>query len=84
VTEEGHMFKSWIKDLMEYTEVKMDSPMRDKTHPNTLVGTLGAFKHYANMTPGAIGTNNQNLQKGGKAYGVNFINKYKAKKASTY
>jgi hypothetical protein len=84
VTEEGHMFKSWIKDLMEYTEVKMDSPMRDKTHPNTLVGTLGAFKHYANMTPGAVGTNTQNLQKGGKAYGVNFINKYKAKKASTY
>jgi hypothetical protein len=84
VTEEGYMFKSWIKDLMEYTEVKMDSPMRDKTHPNTLVGTLGAFKHYASMTPGAVGTNNQNLQKGGKAYGVNFINKYKAKKASTY
>jgi hypothetical protein len=84
VTEEGHMFKSWIKDLMEYTEVKMDSPMRDRTHPNTLVGTLGAFKHYASMTPGAIGTNNQNLQKGGKAYGINFINKYKAKKASTY
>ncbi|MFZ9354222.1 MAG: hypothetical protein ACO25L_05330, partial [Candidatus Nanopelagicales bacterium] len=23
VTEEGYMFKSWIKDLMEYTEVKM-------------------------------------------------------------
>jgi hypothetical protein len=84
VTEEEYMFKSWIKDLMEYTEVKMDSPMRDKTHPNTLVGTLGAFKHYASMTPGAIGTNNQNLQKGGKAYGINFINKYKAKKASTY
>jgi hypothetical protein len=84
VTEEGYMFKSWIKDLMEYTEVKMDSPMRDKTHPNTLVGTLGAFKHYAKMTPGVIGTNSQYLQKGGKAYGVNFINKYKAKKASTY
>jgi hypothetical protein len=84
VTEEGHMFKSWIKDVMEYTEVKMDSAMRDKTHPNTLVGTLGTFKHFANMTPGAIGTNSQNLQKGGRAYGVNFINKYKAKKASTY
>ncbi len=83
VTEEGYMFKSWIKDLMEYTEVKMDSPMRDKIHPNTLVGTLGAFKHYAKMTPGVIGTNSQYLQKGGKAYGVNFINKYKAKKAST-
>jgi hypothetical protein len=84
VTEEGYMFKSWIKDLMEYTEVRMDSPMRDKTHPNTLLGTLGAFKHYAKMTPGAVGTNSQYLQKGGKAYGVNFINKYKAKKASTY
>jgi hypothetical protein len=83
VTKEGYMFKSWIKDLMEYTEVKMDSPMRDKIHPNTLVGTLGAFKHYAKMTPGVIGTNSQYLQKGGKAYGVNFINKYKAKKAST-
>ena len=84
VTEEGYMFKSWIKDLMEYTEVKMDSPMRDKIHPNTLVGTLGAFKHYAKMTPGAIGTNKQYLQIGGNAYGVNFINKYKAKKVSTY
>ncbi len=84
VTEEGYMFKSWIKDLMEYTEVKMDSPMRDKTHPNTLVGTLGAFKHYAKMTPGAVGTNSQNLQKGGKAYGVNFINKYRKIKESVY
>jgi hypothetical protein len=84
VTEEGHMFKSWIKDLMEYTEVKMDSPMRDRTHPNTLTGTKGAFIHYSRMTPGAVGTNKQYLQKGGKAYGINFINKYKAKKASTY
>jgi hypothetical protein len=84
LTEEGYMFKSWIKDLMEYTEVKMDTSMRDKIHPNTLVGTLGAFKHYAKMTPGVIGTNSQYLQKGGKAYGVNLINKYKAKKASTY
>jgi len=80
VTEEGYMFKSWIKDLMEYTEVKMDSPMRDKTHPNTLVGTLGAFKHYARMTPGAVGTNRQNLQHGAKPYGVNFINKYRKSK----
>lgn len=84
VTEEGYMFKSWIKDVVEYTEVHMDSPMRDKTHPNTLVGTKGAFIHYAKMTPGAIGTNSQYLQKGGKSYGVNFINKYKAKKASTF
>jgi hypothetical protein len=84
VTEEGYMFKSWIKDVMEYTEVKMDSPMRDRTHPNTLVGTLGAFKHYASKTPGVVGTNKKYIQKGGKAYGVNLINKYKAKKVSTY
>ena len=84
VTEEGDMFKSWIKDLMEYTEVQMDSPMRDRKHPNTLVGTLGAFKHFASKTPGAIGTNKQNLQFGGKPYGVNFINKYKKIKESIY
>jgi hypothetical protein len=74
------MFKSWIRDLMEYSEVKMDSPMRDKTHPNTLFGTRGAFINYANKTPGAVGTNKKYLQTGGKAYGINFINKYKAKK----
>lgn len=84
VTEEGYMFKSWIKDVMEYTEVKMDSPMRDKIHPNTLFGTKGAFVHYSKMTPGAVGTNKKYLQKGAKAYGINFINKYKAKKVSTY
>jgi hypothetical protein len=84
VTEEGYMFKSWIKDLMEYTEVKMDNLMRDETHPNTLVGTLGAFKYAAAMTPGVIGTNSQNLQKGGKAYGINFINKYRKIKESIY
>lgn len=82
VTEEGHMFKSWVKDVMEYTEVKMDSPMRDKIHPNTLVGTLGAFRHFASMTPGAIGTNAKYLQPGAKPYGVNLLNKYKSKKQS--
>lgn len=84
VTEDDIMFKSWIKDLREYTEVQMDSPMRDKIHPNTLVGTLGAFKHYASKTPGAIGTGKGNLQVGGKAYGVNFINKYRKLKESIY
>jgi hypothetical protein len=29
VTEEGIMFKSWIKDVCEYTEVKMDSMTRE-------------------------------------------------------
>lgn len=84
VTEDDVMFKSWIKDLAEYTEVKMDIPMRDKIHPNTLVGTLGAFKHYAKMTPGAIGTGKENLQYGGKPYGVNFINKYRKIKENIY
>ena len=79
VTEENIMFKSWIKDLREYTEVKMDKKMRDRIHPNTLVGTLGAFKHFSDMTPGAVGTGKENLQPGGIAYGINFINKYRKK-----
>jgi len=84
VTEEGYMFKSWIKDLMEYSEIKMDSSERLPGKPNTLIGTKGYFKYASKMTPGAVGTNKQYLQAGGKAYGVNFINKYKAKKVSTY
>ena len=84
VTEEGYMFKSWIKDLMEYTEVKMDSMYRLPGKPNTLTGTLGAFKYASKMTPGAVGVNAKNLQAGGKAYGVNFINKYKKIKESIY
>jgi len=80
VTENDLMFKSWIKDLNEYTEVKMDSPMRDKMHPTTLVGAKGTVINYARKTPGAIGTGKENLQSGGKAYAINFINKYKVKK----
>ena len=48
------MFKSWLRDIKEYTEVKMDSPMRDKKHPNTLVGTSGFLKYVQSMTPGAM------------------------------
>ena len=66
VTEDNMMFKSWIKDLNEYTEVKMDSVMRDKDHPNTLVGTAGYKKYVEKMSPG-----NQ--------WGRQFINKYKKK-----
>ena len=80
VSENEVMFKPWIKDVMEYTEKKMDSIYRDKVHPNTLTGTLGAFKYAAQQTPGAIGTGKENIQVGGKAYAINFINKYKAKK----
>lgn len=35
VTESGQMFKSWIKDLREYTEVKMNRKMREPGKPNT-------------------------------------------------
>ena len=54
VTEDGIMFKSWLRDIKEYTEVKMDSVMRDKKHPNTLVGTSGFLKYVQSMTPGAM------------------------------
>jgi hypothetical protein len=80
LTQENRMFKSWIKDVMEYTEVKMDSAQRVSGKPNTLAGTTGYFKYAAKQTPGAIGTGKENLQSGGKAYAINFINKYKAKK----
>ena len=54
VTEDGIMFNSWYRDIKEYTEVKMDRVMRDKDHPNTLVGTSGFLKYVASMTPGAL------------------------------
>lgn len=60
VTEDGVMFKSWIKDVCEYTEVKMDSKTREPGKPNTLVGTKGYLDYVASMTPGAtIGTINK-------------------------
>lgn len=79
VTENGMMFKSWIKDLKEYTEVKNDNIMRMPNKPNTLIGTTGYFKYASMMTPGAVKTNSKNLQPGGKAYGVEFINKHRKK-----
>jgi len=83
VTEDNIMFKSWIRDLREYTEVKMDRKMRTKTQPNTLTGTTGYFKYAADMTPGFEKGENTNLQAGGKPYKGpksnirEFINKYK-------
>ena len=53
VTESNIMFKSWLKDLVEYTEVKMDRLMRDKKHPNTLIGTKGFLKYARKMTAGS-------------------------------
>ena len=91
VTEEGYMFKSWIKDVMEYTEVKMDRKYRLPGKPNTLVGTSGYFKYAASITPGFEKGDKTNLQYGAKPYKgysvtniKEFINKYKAKKASTF
>ena len=91
VTEEGHMFKSWIKDVMEYTEVKMERKMRAPGKPNTLAGTGGYFKYAVDMTPGFKKGDKTNLQFGAKPYSGykqpnirDFLNKYKAKKASTY
>jgi len=85
VTESGIMFKSWIKDMMEtkkYTEVTMDRKMRIPGKPgkrNTLVGTTGYFLNASEQTPGVIGTNSEYLQPGGKAYGINFINRFRKK-----
>ena len=53
VTENNIMFKSWLKDLVEYSEVKMERPMRDNKHPNTLVGTKALFKYARKMTAGS-------------------------------
>ena len=66
VTQENVMFKSWIRDVMEYTEVKMDRRMRVPDKPNTLDGTGGYLKNAMAAT--------------GTTTIKNFINKYKAKK----
>jgi hypothetical protein len=82
VTENDMMFKSWIRDLCEYTEVKMDRKMRTSKNPNTLSGTTGYFKYATDLTPGHE-KGGDNLQPGGKAYKgpksniKEFINRYK-------
>lgn len=68
VTEDDIMFKSWIKDLREYTEVKMARKQRVPGKPNTLAGTDGYFKYAADMTPGFDKGDKTNLQPGGKPY----------------
>lgn len=70
VTENGIMFKAWLRDLTEYTEVHMDSEMRDKNHPNTLVGTNGFLKYVKRMTPGSS-VNKKFLYKTGGAITIN-------------
>jgi len=79
VTEEGYMFKSWIKDIMEYTEVKMDRMFRTPGKPNTLAGTTGYLKYAAKQTPGSS-LGKENLQAGGTSFLDKFINNYKKQK----
>jgi len=83
VTEENIMFKSWIRDIREYTEVKMTRKKRVPGKPNTLTGTDGYFKNIADLTPGFEKGDETNLQPGAKAYkgpsGRDFINKYRKK-----
>jgi len=80
VTENGMMFKSWIKDVKEsYSEKRMDRIMRLPGKPNTLIGTTGFFKYASMMTPGVIGTGKVNLQYGGKPYGTKILNKNRKK-----
>ena len=69
LTQEENMFKSWVKDVMEYTEVKMKSRMRDKKHPNMLVGTTGYRKNAQASVPGQEKISNFNIKE--------FINKYR-------
>ena len=71
LTNEENMFKSWIRDVMEYTEVRMKSRMRDKNHPNMLVGTTGYRKNAQAMVPGQEKIKNFNIKE--------FINKYRKK-----
>ena len=68
LTQEENMFKSWVKDVMEYTEVKMSGKMRDKKHPNTLVGTTGYLKNAMAAT-GTKKIKNFDIKE--------FINKYR-------
>ena len=74
VSESNVMFKSWIHDVMEYTEKKMESRMRDKTHPNYLVGTGGFRKNAQAKVAGQGKIRNFNIE--------HFINKYKLRKLS--
>jgi len=75
VTEDGVMFKSWIKDVTEaYSEKHMTSKMRDENHPNTLIGTDGYVKNVIDKTPGALDYNQDLI-----IYGKEFINKYRKK-----
>jgi hypothetical protein len=69
VTESDVMFKSWIYDLSEYSEVHMKNRMRDKKHPNTLIGTSGHRKNTQDFVDGQKKIGNFNIKE--------FINRYR-------
>jgi len=71
VTKENYMFKSWIRDVMEYTEKKMERRERVPGKPNTLGGT-GGYRKNAMAAVGMKKIKNFNIEE--------FLNKYKAKK----
>ena len=71
VTKENYMFKSWIRDVMEYTEKKMERRERVPGKPNTLEGT-GGYRKNAMAAIGMKKIKNFNIEE--------FLNKYKAKK----
>jgi hypothetical protein len=79
VTEDHIMFKSWIRDIMEYTEKTMSRTERLPGKPNTLIGTTGYLKFSNKMTKGSE-DGVENLAYGQKNFGLNFINKYKQSK----
>jgi hypothetical protein len=68
VAENNIMFKSWVRDLNEYSEKKVDSIDRAPGKPNTLDGTTGYRKLAMKMT-GTKKIKNFNVEE--------FINKYK-------
>ena len=72
VTKEDYMFKSWIRDVMEYTEKKMERRERVPGKPNTLEGT-GGYRKNAMAAIGMKKIKNFNIEE--------FLNKYKKKKS---
>ena len=68
VTEDNHMFKSWIKDVSEAKKESYDAPTKESGVPadQRLVGTDAHRKYVETMVKGS-------------AYGKHFLNKYRKK-----
>ena len=71
MTEEDYMFKSWIRDVMEYTEKRMERRMRVPGKPNTLDGTGGYRKNAQASVAGQKKIKNFDIKE--------FLNKYRKK-----